>query len=366
LIDVTELHACSLRCAYLPLQTHKEADMRWNGRMLGMICFSSGSADIGLTATDLPVASVRMAALDSTGTACEVWCADGAVAYGMQNGIRYGHDDNILFGVIQLSEAQFDIQAGQLAGKTPLQQAAESAYRAIFQLADSLGFPHILRFWNYVADITGESHGMERYRQFNIGRQDGFLNSGRTVVGKSVPAASAVGSEDGPLTVCFIAGRGAPPVAIENPRQVSAYRYPQEYGPRSPTFSRASVAYPGDDPILFLSGTASIVGHRTLHAGDVVAQTRETLANIAAMVDEANRVAPEARFALESLCYKVYVRREKDLPAIETELRRALGYSARLLFLKADICRQDLLLEIEATAGHPLEFAISQGRIQIP
>jgi chorismate lyase / 3-hydroxybenzoate synthase len=54
------------------------------------------------------------------------------------------------------------------------------------------------------------------------------------------------------------------------------------------------------------------------------------------------------------------------LPAIETELRRALGYSARLLFLKADICRQDLLLEIEATAGHPLEFAISQGRIQIP
>ena len=101
-----------------------------------------------MTETDLPVASVQMAALDSTGAACEAWCADGAVTYGMQNGIRYGHDDNILFGVIQLSEAQFDIEAGQLAGKTPLRQAAESAYRVMFQLANSLGFPHILRFWN--------------------------------------------------------------------------------------------------------------------------------------------------------------------------------------------------------------------------
>ena len=162
----------------------------------------------------------------------------------------------------------------------------------------------------------------------------------------------------GPLTIYFLAARGSAPIAIENPRQVSAYNYPASYGPRSPTFSRASVARLGGCDVLFLSGTASIVGHETLHAGDVVAQTRETMANIAAMVGEANRVVPQAGFTLAELCYKVYVRHEQDVAAIHHELRRTLGQSARLVFLQADICRASLSMEIEATAGHPLDFSV--------
>jgi enamine deaminase RidA (YjgF/YER057c/UK114 family) len=255
---------------------------------------------------------------------------------------------------VQLAESEFDAGAVHESGKTPLQQASESAYREIFKLADALDFTHILRFWNYIADINGQSHGIERYRQFNMGRQDGFLSAGRDVKG-SVPAASAVGFADGPLTIYFLAGRNVTPIAIENPRQVSAYQYPKDYGQRSPTFSRASVVQLGGNDVFFLSGTASIVGHRTLHVGDVVAQTRETLANITAIIAEANRVAPRAGFALGDLCYKVYVRHEQDVNAIHNELRRSLGQSARMMFLKADICRQDLLMEIEASAGHPLE-----------
>jgi enamine deaminase RidA (YjgF/YER057c/UK114 family) len=183
------------------------------------------------------------------------------------------------------------------------------------------------------------------------------LSAGRDIKG-GVPAASAVGFADGPLTIYFLAGRNVTPIAIENPRQVSAYQYPKDYGPRSPTFSRASVVRLGGNEVLFLSGTASIVGHRTLHLGDVVAQTRETMANITAIITEANRVAPRAGFAPGDLCYKVYVRREQDVGAIHDELRRILGESAQIMFLKADICRQDLLMEIEATAGHPLEYSL--------
>jgi enamine deaminase RidA (YjgF/YER057c/UK114 family) len=148
------------------------------------------------------------------------------------------------------------------------------------------------------------------------------------------------------------------PLPIENPRQISAYAYPADYGPRSPTFSRASVCRIGDDDVLFLSGTASIVGHRTVHPGDVVAQTRETVRNIEAMIAEANRVAPQAGFTLGNLCYKVYVRHPADVGAIREALQRSLGASARLIFLRADICRQDLLVEIEATAGHPLALLL--------
>ncbi|HZW12969.1 MAG TPA: hypothetical protein VFF81_07235 [Noviherbaspirillum sp.] len=350
-----------LQCAYLPLDQFKIREGHWKNTMLGAVAFGSLSDVSGTPHVGAPFIPVAMPSLGSAGASIptgEVWCAEGKLSYGELHGVRYGHNDDIVFGAIQLNESDFNSASVREAGKTPLQQATETAYRSIFSLIDGLGFPHVMRFWNYMADITGHSHDLERYRQFNMGRQDGFLGSGRQVTGGVVPAASAVGFESGPLTVYFLAGRGTAPVAIENPRQVSAYDYPREYGPRSPTFSRATMARLGGSDVLFLSGTASIVGHRTLHAGDVVAQVRETLANIAAMVAEANRVAPTAGFTLGDLCYKVYVRHEKDVVAIHDELRRALGDTARLMFLKADICRPDLLMEIEATAGHPIDFAV--------
>jgi chorismate lyase/3-hydroxybenzoate synthase len=340
----------NLRSAHLPFTGDGEVLQTPGGLLAGVRFATSGEA-AGLSPAAL-VAQVPMAALDASGAAgaaLEMWHADGVLTQGRHGALRYCHNEHILFGVMQLAEADFDGQAG----KTPLQQAAECAYRDIFKLAGVLGFDSILRFWNYFADINGQTHGVERYRQFNMGRQDGFLASGRTVTG-SVPAASALGFAQGPLTVYFLAARGITPTAIENPRQLSAYRYPDDYGPRSPTFSRAAVARLDGRDVLFLSGTASIVGHQTLHPGDVLAQTRETVANITQILGEANRAAPQARFSLGDLHYKVYVRHAPDVPAIHAELRHSLGQAARMTFLHADICRQDLLMEIEATAGHPM------------
>src|SRR5262249_5729347 len=103
---------------------------------------------------------------------------------------------------------------------------------------------------------------------------------------------------------------------------------------------------------LFISGTASIVGHRTVHPGDVAAQTRETLTNIEALLDEANRVSEplrtHGRFGLETLACKVYVRNSADLPVVQSQLEPVLGAEAHLVYLQADICRPDLLVEIEA------------------
>lgn len=334
--------------------------MLLQSNMLGTVCFGTLPDQSAVVASGAPLAHVAMPSLNVAGNAgstCEAWGAGSDFTYGQRDAVRYGHNGEILFGVIQLSEADFDTSTVRDAGKTPLQQAGEVAYRTLFELIDALHFPHILRIWNYIADINGNSHGTERYRQFNSGRQEGFLQSGRKVVG-SVPAASAVGFRAGPLTIYFLAGRGSAPVPIENPRQVSAYQYPAAYGSHSPTFSRASVAHLGGSDVLFLSGTASIVGHETQHAGDVVAQTRETMANIAAMVGAANRVAPQAGFTLSGLCYKVYVRHAEDVAAIHRELRCTLGPAARLMFLRADICREDLAMEIEAAAGHPLDFSM--------
>ena len=191
---------------------------------------------------------------------------------------------------------------------------------------------------------------MERYRQFNVGRQDAFLSHGRSVIG-NVPAACALGSAAGGLQIAFLAAR-AEPIGIENPRQVSAYHYPSQYGPRSPTFSRACLAHLGGRDLLFISGTASIVGHRTLHEGDVAAQARECLHNIQAVIAEANRRAPGTDFRLDNLAYKVYVRRPEDLVKVRHELTQFIQAPVSAVFLQADVCRADLLVEIEASGGH--------------
>ena len=236
-----------------------------------------------------------------------------------------------------------------------LQAATGEAYREIFSVLDSVGYGHLLRVWNYLPEINADALGMERYWHFNKARREALLACGRAVSG-NVPAACALGSAVGsPLVIYFLASKSAP-LAIENPRQASAYQYPPKYGPR-PVFARASVLTEASATMLFISGTASIVGHETFHVGDAAAQTRESLVNIEALLGEANRIAGAARFALGSLAYKVYVRHSSDLPVIQAQMSAAAD-SARVVYLRADICRQDLLVEIEATG---VEYARGHG-----
>ena len=345
--------ASPLQGANLSIAAFLKQPASWKNTVLGALCFSGEAAEHPMQAgMDIPCLRVPMQRVDSDHSICEVWYGQGDVTEGRCGAIHYRYDADVLFGVVVLPETLFETALD----KTPLQQATESAYRQVFTLLESLGYPYLFRFWNYIADINTHSFGLERYRQFNLGRQDAFLAHGREVAG-NVPAACALGfgqsAAEGPLTIAFLAGRVAS-LSIENPRQISAYQYPQQYGPRSPTFSRASLVRLGHDEVLFISGTASIVGHATLHPTDVVAQTRETMANIEAVLAEANTLASQTHFDLAGLHYKVYVRRAADWVPIRAELERIVGSALNAIYLQADVCRHDLLLEIEATAGHPL------------
>ena len=300
-----------------------------------------------------PVATVRTPQLQPRGEYVQIWRTGGVLTSGRHGTVAWRHDDGLLFGSGVMEEAGLD--ATQHTGPnlgSPLHLATSRIYGDIFDSLDHAGFPHLLRMWNFIPDINGNTHGSERYQQFNSSRHERFAAYGRATT-KGVPAASAVGVGSGTLAVCFIAGR-VEPIPIENPRQVSAYNYPRRYGPRGPTFSRASVTRLDGQEILFVSGTASIVSHRSVHIGDVAAQTRESLANIAAVIDAANQLAADKRYDLACLHYKVYVRHAKDLSAIRKEVQRTVGANAAALYLQADICRHELLVEIEASGGHAL------------
>jgi chorismate lyase/3-hydroxybenzoate synthase len=138
------------------------------------------------------------------------------------------------------------------------------------------------------------------------------------------------------LVAYFLAAR-EPGVQVENPRQVAAYRYPPEYGAKSPSFSRATI---WKDRV-FVSGTSSVLGHATVHDGDVIAQLTETLLNIETVLAQTGRTLDNVISA------KTYIRRAADYELIASKLDGMLPSN---LYLEADICRADLLLEIECVA----------------
>lgn len=257
----------------------------------------------------------------------EVWSANGVVRHGTVGPIRYACDDEHLFGVIELDEREH----GDIASVTTL------AYSAIAQFQRSSSYPHLLRMWNYLDAINDGTGDAERYRQFCLGRARGLAGMQDT----AFPAATGIGHQatTHTLQIFWIAGR-FPGTAIENPRQVSAYRYPRVHGPASPSFARATLT----DQTLLISGTASIVGHSSLHDDDVQAQLEETLRNLSTLRTLAGRSKDSPTLL------KAYVRDPADVPLMKDRLSHLLPFEfpcAQAIYLAADICRRELLLEIE-------------------
>jgi chorismate lyase/3-hydroxybenzoate synthase len=261
---------------------------------------------------------------------CEIWRGNGAVELGAEGALRWSSDGDYAFVALELDEAQF----GGIAA------TAQAAYAQLSAWRSRSATPHLLRIWNYVDAINLGEDDAERYRQFCVGRAAG-MDAALTA---NYPAASAIGVRDGHrvLQVCALAARRAG-ATVENPRQVSAWRYPRQYGPTAPGFARAMRA-PAQPPQLYISGTAAVVGHASHHANDVAAQLDETLANISSLLAAAGSAAVLG--GAHSIL-KAYVRRAADAELVRERLHARLGADTPLLILLGDICRAELLVEID-------------------
>ena len=224
--------------------------------------------------------------------------------------------------------------------------AAEALYEGLAANAERLGCPHLLRVWQYLPRITEPLGEEDRYKAYCAGRRRALtrLDLHRD---STLPAACLLGDRGDSILLYALAAE-VPGTQVENPRQVSAFHYPPQYGKASPSFSRAlAVHWPGGRRQLYISGTASVVGHASLHetARD---QTRETLANLEALIAEGGaRGGPRSPTLADIAPLKVYVRHREDYPAVREELEKRLPADHPVLYLRADVCRPDLLVEIE-------------------
>jgi hypothetical protein len=296
--------------------------------VLGVIGFGAGRPDFlprscpFIAAPLLPVTGSAMFEIWSAATPCR------SVAIGPVTGACA---DDVAFGSITIDEA----------GSASLEAAVEAAYLGIFDFLDAAGFAAPIRFWNYLTAITEDDSGLERYRRFNIGRHQAFTARLRQPL---PPAASGVGGDHGASVIYFLAAH-EPAQPVENPRQVSAYSYPPIYGPRSPSFSRASIHTLNEADALFVSGTASIVGHQTRHVGDLEGQIAETIENLRAVIGAAERSASGPLG--DHWAFKVYLHDSAYRDTVDRAVLAAFGPGTQRLYLRGDMCRAELLVEIE-------------------
>jgi enamine deaminase RidA (YjgF/YER057c/UK114 family) len=230
-------------------------------------------------------------------------------------------------------------------------------------------FDQVVRTWFYLGGIAGNDGPAQRYQELNRARTDFFRDvhflNGRAPAGQNgrpYPASTGIGTAGRGLVLSAIAlvsdRSDIRALPLENPRQTAAYDYAASYSPQSPKFSRAMVLSCGAYTTIFISGTASITHSQTRHPGDAVKQTGETLDNIAALIAEENlrrHGLPGLGTSLASLGFaRVYIKRPEDYIVVRAVCEQRLG-TLPTIYAIADICRPELLVEIEGVAFSRLE-----------
>lgn len=299
-----------------------------------------GASPVVPNAATHPLAWVGMPML-SGGAHIELWTSNQPVVTGHIGPLTFARNRDLLFGCFS-ADSPSDFAS--------FEARIQEAYARLLTLIDSEGYPHLLRIWNFFPGIGDRHDELDRYMVFCRGRHQALEGHYGKLSGW-LPAASAVGTRHGGIVIYFLAGR-APGRHRENPRQMSAYCYPSQYGPKSPSFARATLVRDAQRDVLYISGTASIIGHESRHPGDPAAQLDETLANIKALIDSAATEEGVALRGFASLTHlKVYIRHPGDTAQIRTRLQALLPQTTQCLYLEAEICRPELLLEIEGIAA---------------
>ncbi|MCA9137354.1 MAG: hypothetical protein KDB00_11365 [Planctomycetales bacterium] len=230
-------------------------------------------------------------------------------------------------------------------------------------------FNDVSRIWLYQGAITenesdSNRNTVQRYRELNRARadffqeleSDGQIRTSRN--GQSFyPASTGIGMSGRGLCVsCLGLQTDRDDVRLqplENPHQTPAFDYAATFSPKSPLFSRAMAVKIGDHVTTWISGTASILNSESVHVGDVEKQTHQTIDNIQALIGESNfqrhGLAGVTADSTDLAKIRVYVKRASDYQICRDICEARLG-DTPAIYAVADVCRPDLLVEIEGVA----------------
>jgi enamine deaminase RidA (YjgF/YER057c/UK114 family) len=224
------------------------------------------------------------------------------------------------------------------AGQTSQQQTREVLEQmdAVLHTA-KMDFSDVIRTWFYNHNITSW------YKEFNLVRNTFFRE--RNVFSSLIPASTAVGkrnNSDAAVVGGCLAVQGKrqkiQEFALPSPLQNSA----MEYGS---SFSRAIELALPDHRRLFISGTASIEPNgKTIYPDDASAQIRRTMEVIYAILKSRKMEWSDIARSI------AYFKNAEDAKLLQDYCRMKELPSFPVIAAQCDICRDDLLFEIEVDA----------------
>jgi enamine deaminase RidA (YjgF/YER057c/UK114 family) len=255
---------------------------------------------------------------------------------------------------------------GFATAKTNLYSQSVSAFQQMQSILqhEEMDFGDIVRQANYIERITDkeslEGAESQHYQVFNDVRT-AFYNTGAFQNG--YPAATGIGTHAGGVVINFVAikGKGTEIMAVKNPLQVNAHEYSDKVLKENrlvtglckttPKFERAKYCKIFDQDVLYISGTASIEKEASVNLGNVEAQTHLTILNIKTLVSKENLMGQGLPvFLCVSFIYiHVYVKKTTDMEKVAPIVKKAFPH-AETLFTVADVCREELLVEIDGMA----------------
>jgi chorismate lyase/3-hydroxybenzoate synthase len=267
----------------------------------------------------------------------EIWRCAGPIKTGSWDKLKFAQGEQLTMGHISLD----------LRKSGDMRKSSKLAYEILQTYLQQSPHQWPLKIWNYIPGINQGSGDQELYRQFCLGRADAVLidHGDRP----PLPAATAIGSPvDEPALQVYFLAAALPGMDVENPRQVSAWRYPRQYGPKSPLFSRGTILRLNGSQQFLISGTASVVGHQTHHENQVASQLSESLRNVQSLLQEGHRLTGDSHARLDSEgILKVYIRDPADLDLIRQTMEAEAPVAIPKIYLQGDICRGKLLTEID-------------------
>jgi len=227
---------------------------------------------------------------------------------------------------------------------------------------ENLTFSNVTRQWNYIENILMinkvNNISIQNYQVFNDIRAKHY-NSADFICG--FPAATGIGMNTGGVIIDFYAVSTPQKIyvaPISNPKQIDAHQYSEDVLIGSsyqeskvknpPKFERAKLLYFNDSGLIFISGTASIIGQKTKSVQKIDEQTITTIENIYQLISKNTLQNLNINHSKEPkfVNIRVYVKNEQDIPIVKSICKKYFKETPTL-YLVSDICRNELLVEIE-------------------
>lgn len=232
----------------------------------------------------------------------------------------------------------------------PVGQQAADVFHRIDEILKKTGFGinDIYRQWNYIENITAIKNGQQNYQQFNEARSL-FYNHAEWNNG--YPAATGIGTSCGGMMIEFYAcsKNVVPNMPIDNPLQIAAHSYSQQVlagndsHRTTPKFERARLIC----DTVYISGTAAIKGEESADTAETIQQAELTMQIMDRLTVPENMPVP-CTARIYSLL-RIYVKNCDETASVKQYMDTHYPAVPKH-YLTSDICRDELLIEIEGVA----------------